>query len=187
MPEIYLPQATGTIILRTAGEPLSMAHTAIAAIRSMDNNMAVLETQTMEDRIAATIGQPRFATSLLAFFAGSALFLAAIGIFGVVAHSTAQRTNEIGIRIALGADGGRIIQTVMFGGILPVAVGLGLGLAGALVFSRMLAGVLFQVPATDPLSYAYAAVVLTLAAMAACLGPALRAMTVDPLVALREN
>lgn len=187
MPEIYLPQPTGMIILRTAGEPQPMTHTAVSVLRSMDRDIAVLETLTMEDRIAATIGQPRFATSLVAFFAAAALFLAAIGIFGVVAHSTAQRTQEIGIRMALGADGARIIQTVLFDGIRPVAAGLGLGLTGGLAFSRVLTGVLFHVTATDPPSYFYAAVVLTLVAIAACLGPALRAMTVDPVIALREN
>ena len=187
MPEIYLPQPTGTIILRTAGEPLPMTHTAVAVLRSMDRDIAVLETRTMEDRIAATIGQPRFATWLVAFFAAAALFLAAIGIFGVVAHSTAQRTQEVGIRMALGADGVRIMQTVLFDGIRPVAAGLGLGLMGGLVFSRVLTGVLFQVTATDPPSYFYAAAVLSLVAIAACMGPALRAMTVDPVVALREN
>jgi putative ABC transport system permease protein len=187
LPAIYLPQPTDDFILRTAGEPLSMTHTAVSVIHSMANDIAVLEPLTMEDRISATIGQPQFATVLVALFAAAALFLAAIGIFGVVAHSTAQRTHEIGIRIALGADGGHIIQTVMFGGILPVAVGLGLGLAGALVFSRILTGVLFQVTATDLPSYVYAAVVLILSAFAACLGPALRAMTVDPVIALREN
>lgn len=187
LPEIYLPQATDDFILRTAGEPLSMTHTAVSVIRSTASDIAVLESLTMDDRISATIGQPQFAAVLVAFFAGAALFLAAIGIFGVVAHATAQRTHEIGIRIALGADGRRIIQTAVFGGIVPVAFGLGLGLAGALAFSRILTGVLFQVTATDPLSYVYAGVVLTLAAIAACLGPALRAMTVDPVVTLRDN
>jgi putative ABC transport system permease protein len=187
LPVIYHPQPTDDFILRTAGEPLSMTRAAVSAIHSVTGDIAVLEPLTMEDRKSATVEKPQFATVIVAFFAGAALFLAAIGIFGVVAHSTAQRTHEIGIRIALGADGGHILQTVIFGGILPVVVGLGLGLTGALAFGRLLTGVLFQVTATDPTSYVYAAVVLTLAAVAACLGPALRAMTVDPMVALREN
>ncbi len=187
LPEIYLPQPTGVVILRTAGEPLSMTRAAVSAIRSMDSDIQVLEPLTMEDRISATVGPPQFATAIVTFFGGAALLLAAVGIFGVVAHSTAQRTQEIGIRMALGADGGRILQTVMFGGIAPVVAGLGLGLAGALALSRILTGVLFQVSATDPASYVYATVVLTVAAIAACLGPALRAMTVDPVVVLQEN
>jgi putative ABC transport system permease protein len=186
LPAIYLPQPTDDFILRTAGEPLAMTHAAVSVIHSMASDIAVLEPLTMEDRISATFGKPQFATVLVAFFAGTALFLAAIGIFGVVAHSTAQRTHEIGIRIALGADGGHIIRTVMIGGIRPVAVGLGFGLAAALAFGPMLNSVLFQITATDPPSYVSAAMVLTLAAIAACLGPALRAMTVDPVVALRE-
>jgi ABC-type antimicrobial peptide transport system permease subunit len=153
----------------------------------MDPDMAVFDVRTMEDRISATIGQPRFETAIVAFFAGAALFLAAIGIFGVVAHSTAQRTQEIGIRMALGADGTRVIQTVMFDGLRPVAAGVALGLVGAFAFSRILTSVLFQVTATDPSSFLYAAVLLILVAAAACLGPARRATRVDPAIALREN
>jgi putative ABC transport system permease protein len=153
----------------------------------MDPDMAVFDVRTMEDRISATIGQPRFEAVIVAFFAAAALFLAAIGIFGVVAHSTAQRTQEIGIRMALGADGPRVIQAVMFDGLRPVAAGVALGLVGALVFSRILASVLFQVTATDPSSFLYAAVLLILVAAAACLGPARRATHVDPAIALREN
>jgi len=186
-PQIYLPQPNGGVILRTAGEPLSMARTAVSVIRSMDPEMAVFDVRTMEDRISATIGQPRFETAIVAFFAGAALFLAAIGIFGVVAHSTAQRTQEIGIRMALGADGARVIQTVMFDGLRPVAAGVALGLVGALAFSRIMTSVLFQVTATDPSSFLYAAVLLVFVAAAACLGPARRATRVDPAIALREN
>jgi putative ABC transport system permease protein len=187
LPAIYLPQPNGGVILRTAGEPLSMARTAVSVIRLMDPNMAVFDVRTMEDRISATIGQPRFETAIVAFFAGAALFLAAIGVFGVVAHSTAQRTQEIGIRMALGADGARVIQTVMFDGLRPVATGVALGLAGALVFSRIMTSVLFQVTATDPSSFLYAAILLILVAAAACLVPARRATQVDPAIALREN
>jgi len=187
MPQIYLPQPTGDVILRIAGEPLSMARTAVSAIRSMDAEIAVFDVRTMEDRISTTIGQPRFEAAIVAFFAGTALFLAAIGIFGVVAHSTAQRTQEIGIRMALGADGTRVIQTVLYQGLRPVAAGVALGLLGALVFSRVLTSVLFQVAATDPPSFLYAAAVLTLVGVASCLGPARRATRVDPAIALREN
>jgi putative ABC transport system permease protein len=187
LPQIYLPQPTGGVILRTAVEPLSMARTAVSVIRSMDPDMPVFDVQTMEDRISATIGQPRFETTIVAFFAVAALFLAAIGIFGVVAHSTAQRTQEIGIRMALGANGARVIQTVMFDGLRPVAAGVALGLIGALVFSRIMTSVLFHVSATDPSSFLYSAVLLTLVALAACLGPARRATRVDPAIALREN
>ena len=187
LPQIYLPWPNGGVILRTAGEPLSVARTAAAIIRSMEPDMAVSDVRTMEDRISATIGQPRFQTALVSFFAGTALFLAAIGIFGVVAHSTAQRTREIGIRVALGADGPSVVRMVMFDGLRPVAAGVTLGLVGALVLSRMMTGLLFQVTATDPSSFLFAACLLTLVAIAACLGPARRATRVDPAIALRED
>ncbi len=186
-PQIYIPQAAGGIILRTAGEPLSVARTASQIIRSADPEMAVFDVTTMEDRITATIGKPRFQAAIVAFFAAAALFLAAIGIFGVVAHTTAQRTQEIGIRMALGADAGRVVQTVMLNGLRLVAVGVGLGLTGALIFGRIMSSVLFRVSATDPVSFAGAAVLLTLVAVAACLGPARRATRVDSAIALREN
>ncbi len=187
LPQIYFPQPGGNVILRIAGEPLSMARAAGTVVRSMDPDMTVFDVQTMEQRLSATIGQPRFETVIVAFFAGSALFLAAIGIFGVVAHSTARRTQEIGIRMALGADGARVIQTVMFDGLRPVAAGVALGLVGALAFSRVLSSVLFQVTATDPSSFLYAAALLALVAVMACLSPARRATRVDPAIALREN
>jgi len=187
LPEIYLPQPTDVVILRTSREPLSMISTVVPAIRSMDRDIAVVDVQSMEDRLTATIGQPQFATALVAFFAAAALFLAAIGIFGVVAHSTAQRTQEIGIRIALGADGIRIMQTVIFDALRPVAAGLAIGITGALVFNRLLTSVLFRVTATDPPSFLCAAVVLAFVAISACLGPARRASAVDPVIALREN
>ena len=149
--------------------------------------MPVFDVKTMEDRIADTIGQPRFETAIVAFFAASALFLAAIGIFAVVAHSTAQRTQEIGIRMALGADRARVIQTVMFDGLRPVLLGVVCGLAGAFYLATLIKSELFQVTETDPQSFLLAALVLTLVAAAACLIPATRATKVDPVVALREQ
>jgi putative ABC transport system permease protein len=187
-PQIYIPQPqSGGVILRTAGEPMSLAHAAAAVIHSMEPDMAVYNVKTMEDRIAATVGQPRFATGVVSFFAFAALILAAVGIFGVVAHSTAQRTQEIGIRIALGAEGANVIQTVLLDGLRPVLLGLVLGLAGAFALSRIFSSLLFGVRATDPSIFILAAVLLALVAIAACLGPARRATRVDPMVALRAE
>lgn len=187
LPEIYIPQGTGGIILRTAGEPMAMARVAASVIRSVDPDMPVFDVRTMEDRISETVGQPRFQTAIVGFFAAAALFLAAIGIFGVVAHSTAQRTKEIGIRMALGADSGRVVETVLLDGMRPVLAGVVLGLAGALALSRIFSNLLFKVTATDPSTFLLAAVVLTLIATAACLGPARRATRVDPMIALRAE
>jgi putative ABC transport system permease protein len=187
-PQIYIPQPqTGGVILRTAGDAMAMARTASSAIRSADPDVAVFDVRTMEDRISQTVTQPRFQTVIVSFFAAAALFLAAIGIFAVVAHSTAQRTQEIGIRMALGADRGQVVQTVLFDGLRPVLFGVVLGLAGALAFSRILASVLFNVASTDPATFLLAAALLTAVAIAACLGPAQRATKVDPMIALRAE
>ncbi len=187
-PVIYIPQPqTGGVILRTVGDPLQLARAASLVIRSADPDVAVYDVRTMEDRISQTVTQPKFQTMIVSFFAASALFLAAIGIFAVVAHSTAQRTQEIGIRMALGADRGRVVQSVISDGLRPVLFGVVLGLAGALAFGHILASVLFNVAAADPFTFVVAAAVLTLVAILACLGPANRATKVDPMIALRSE
>jgi putative ABC transport system permease protein len=192
LPQIYIPLSQypfpgATVALRTVGDPLPLTREVAAVVRSMDPDMPVFDVKTMEDRVSESIGQPRFETAIVAFFAAAALFLAAIGIFGVVAHSTAQRTQEIGIRMALGADGPRVVRTILLDGLRPVLSGVLLGLAGALALGRIVATTLFNVKATDPTTFLTAALVLTAVAVAACLVPASRATKVDPLVALREE
>jgi putative ABC transport system permease protein len=186
-PQLYVPQGSGGLNLRTSGDPLSMAGTVAKVIRSIDPDMPVYDVRTMEDRISETVGQPRFQSMIVAFFAFAALFLASIGIFGVVAHSTAQRTQEIGIRMALGANGTQVIEAVMLDGLRPVASGVMIGLGGALALSRIFSSLLFNVPATDPSTFLLAALLLTLVAIAACLGPARKATRVDPMIALRAE
>jgi len=186
-PQIYIPQGAYGVILRTAGEPMAMAHTAERVIRSSDPDVSVFDTTTMEDRISHTVMQPRFQTVIVAFFACAALFLSSIGIFGVVAHSTAQRTQEIGIRMALGANDTQVVETVMLDGLRPVLFGVVIGLAGALALSRIFKSLLFNVAATDPATFLAAALALNVVAIAACLGPARRATRVDPMVALRAE
>jgi putative ABC transport system permease protein len=191
LPQIYLPHSQypfpgASVALRTVGDPLPLMREVAAVVRSMDPDMPIFDVKTMEDRVSESIGQPRFEAAIVGFFAAAALFLAAIGIFGVVAHSTAQRTQEIGIRMALGADGPRVVQTVLLDGLRPVLLGVLLGLGGALGLSRVLASALFNVAATDPSTFLLASAVLTFVAVAACLGPALRATRVDPVIALKE-
>jgi len=192
LPQIYLPHSQypypgASVALRTTGDPLLLTREVAAVVRSLDPDMPLFDVKTMEDRVSESIGQPRFETAVVGFFAASALFLAAIGIFGVVAHSTAQRTHEIGIRMALGADAARVVQTVMLDGLRPVIFGVALGLAAAFYLSRILKSVLFQVTTTDPPAFLIAAVLLSLVAVAACLIPARRATKVDPMIALREQ
>ncbi len=175
------------LILRTSAEPMSLAGTVAKVIRSVDPDMPVFDVRTMENRMAETVGQPRFQSVIVAFFAFAALFLASIGIFGVVAHSTAQRTQEIGIRMALGANRADVVETVLLDGLRPVLFGVLLGLGGALALSRIFSSLLFNVTATDPSIFLLAALVLTVVATAACLGPARRATQVDPMIALRAE
>jgi putative ABC transport system permease protein len=189
VPQFYQPLTQDAspwiaIALRTSGDPKQMIRATTAAIHSIDPDRPVYQIETMEQRIAATITQPRFEAAVVGFFGIAALFLAAIGIFGVVAHSTAQQTREIGIRIALGADSGRVVQHVMLAGLRPVLLGALIGIAGALAAGRILSTVLFHVKATDPATFLIAACVLGLVAAGACLGPARKASRIDPAAAL---
>jgi len=172
------------IVLRTTGDPEQMAHAAVAAVQSIDRDRPVYYVESMEQRIAATTSEPRFETVIVAFFALAALFLAAIGIFGVVAHFTAQRTREIGIRMALGADHARVVRHVMRSGLRPVLLGAILGIAGALAAGKLLAALLFHVNPSDPATFLMASAVLLAVALVACLIPARRATQIDPARAL---
>ena len=192
LPQFYTaytqePTLAMSVVLRTVGDPRNIVREASAGIRSLDPEMPVFEVTTMDDRIAKSIGQPKFETVLVGMFAATALFLAAIGIFGVVAHSTEQRTREIGIRMALGADSQRVLGYVVTSGLRPVLIGLLIGIAGSLAAGRLLASVLFHVTATDPVTFTLATVVLGLVAVMACLGPARKATRVDPMIALRTE
>jgi putative ABC transport system permease protein len=192
LPMFYLPfaQMPGPqmgVILRTSGDPVALARAAASLVHSMNPEMPVYDVKTMEERVDQSVGQPRFQTTLVGIFAVAALFLAAIGIFGVVAHSTAQRTQEIGIRMALGADGPRVVHVVLMDGMRPVLFGLILGLAGALAVHGILSSILFDVSASDPSTFFFAAILLGLVGVAACLLPARRATRVDPMIALRAE
>jgi putative ABC transport system permease protein len=189
MPQFYTPESQEgsnrmAMVVRVLSNPGTIARQAAALVRAIDPDQPVFGVSTMEDRVARSIGQPRFETVMVGFFAASALFLAAIGIFGVVAHSTAQRTREIGIRIALGADSARVVRHVMLTGLRPVLLGALIGIAGALAAGKILANVLFQVKPTDPVTFVIAACLLGLVAAVACLGPARKAARIDPAAAL---
>jgi ABC-type antimicrobial peptide transport system permease subunit len=142
---------------------------------------------TLEQHVEGTMGQPRFRAMLLSFFALAALFLAAVGIYGVVTTAAVQRTKEIGIRVAVGADAAQIVATILAHGLQPVAVGIAIGIAGALFFARLLSSVLYAVKPDDSATFAWAVLLLAAIATIACLAPALRAARLDPLEALRED
>jgi len=153
----------------------------------MDPDLPLAEVRTMEDVTAAALAGPRFTTLLLAVFAGLALTLAAIGIYGTISLLVAERAQEIGIRMALGARRGTIARMVLSQGGTLAAAGIALGLASALFVTRVLGTLLYGVSALDPLTFVTVPVLLGLVALAASVTPALRAASLDPLVALRKS
>jgi ABC-type antimicrobial peptide transport system permease subunit len=142
---------------------------------------------TVDERLSATVASPRFRSTLLGVFAGLAVFLAMAGVYGVMAYTVSQRTRELGLRVALGADRGRIIRLVLSGGVRFAVMGLGIGLAGAWAATRLLEAMLFEVRTTDPSIYIAMAGAVALVTMAASVIPAWRASRIDPIEALRQE
>lgn len=183
--DIVLPVFQLSVVLRTSGDPLLQAPALRSALAEIDPNQPLVRVRTMEDNIFANAAQPRFRTWLLSIFAALALLLAAVGIYGVMSYSVTQRTNEIGIRIAMGARPGDIFRVVVGEGLRLAFIGVAAGVCGAFALTRILRGFLYGVGPSDPLTFVATAAVLTLVAVAACFFPARRATRVDPIVALR--
>ena len=166
-------------------DPASLTSAVIGQIHSLDPDLAVAHIRTMAQVISSSVAGPRFNTLLLGVFAGVALFLAAIGIYGVMAYAITQQTHEIGIRLALGAQPRNVLQLVLRRGVRLAGVGATFGVAAALALTRLMAGLLYDVSATDPVTFSCVVIVLLAIALLACYLPARRAMRVDPMVALR--
>ena len=176
-----------TVLARTSTDPGVLAPAIKAAILSVDRSQPVFAVQPMTEVVADSIAQRRIAFILLAFFAGSALILASIGVYGMMSYVVMQRTGEIGLRMALGARSGEVALPVGRQGMSLVAVGLAVGLAGSIVLTRWMGPLLFRVNPRDPLIFGIAIGTLVAVSAAACLVPARRAAMVDPLVALRSE
>jgi putative ABC transport system permease protein len=174
-----------TLVVRTEGNPAPFSRTVKNTVWSFDHNLAISEVLTMDDVVAEANAQPRFEMALLGVFAGVALILAAVGIYGVMSYSVARRTHEIGIRISLGASRTDVLRLVVRQGLALALTGTAAGVVGALLLSRLMTKLLYEVLPTDPLTFAGVALLLTLVALAASYIPARRAMRVDPIVALR--
>lgn len=173
------------LLVRTTVDPLGMVQPVRNQIAALDKDQAVFNVRTMEEAVARSVSARRFSMILLTVFAGLALVLAAVGIYGVISYSVAQRTREVGIRMALGAQTTDVLKLVVRDGLKLVVIGVLVGLGGALVLTRLMNTLLFGVTPTDGLTYGAVTVVLIGVALAACYIPARRATKVDPLVALR--
>jgi predicted permease len=180
-----LTPQTAELLVRVDGDPLLLSAAVRDVVRSVDKHVMVLSVSSVERQLADLLAARRFHTVLLVLFAAGALALAALGIYGVVRYAVAQRTREIGVRIALGADAGRVRRLLLLDGLRPPLAGLAVGLLGAFALRRVTAHLLFQVSEDDPLTYVAVAAALAGVAVLACFLPARRALRVDPVQALR--
>ncbi len=191
-PQVYMPllQTTGSSIhlfIRTSADPLAMAPELEKIIWSIDKDQPVSHVQSMTQVISKSVAEPRFRTWLLGVFAAAGLTLTLVGLYGVVSYMAGQRTREIGIRVALGAQRSNVLRLVLSQGVRLTVVGAIAGVLGSLALTRLLKSELFDIKPTDPATLIGAAVLMLLVALAACYLPARRATRVDPLVALRHE
>src|SRR6185503_16871121 len=188
--DLYVPHAQSTpslnhFAVRTTMDPAQALALVRREVAALDPHQAVSRVASMEELTAVQLARPRFNAVLLNWLAGLAMLLAAVGIFGVMAYAVAQRTNELGLRLALGAPRGNIMRLVLGQGMKLAGLGILLGLVGAVTLTRGLRSLLYGVSATDPLSFSVIALLPMVVTMLACWIPARRAAKVDPLVALK--
>ena len=188
--EMYLPVAQNgsgsmDLVIRAKAPMESLVPSVRAALGSVDEKLPASDFQTLQQLVDQAVSPRRFVTVLLAGFSFLALILASVGIYGVISYSVHQRTNEIGIRIALGAQTPAVLKLILGQGVRLAAIGLAIGLGGAFALTRVLSSLLFGLQATDPFTFAGIALLLTSVALLACYIPARRATKVDPMVALR--
>ena len=177
----------GYLVVRTSSDPAGLTGAVVREIHAVDPNTVVYEIRTMQQRLYDSMARRRFSTIMLGAFAGFALLLAAVGVYGVMSYLVSQNTHDIGVRIALGAPAANILRLVVRQGMELAAIGIVGGLIGALALTRAMASLLFGVSATDVATFSAVAVLLGVVAFAATVIPAHRATSVDPMVALREE
>jgi ABC-type antimicrobial peptide transport system permease subunit len=190
VPEFYVPSVvhppqTAYLVVRTQGDPQIFVNALRSQVLAIDQDEPVSDVRTMDEVLEATLGQRRLTTVLLGSFAGVALLLAVLGMYGVVAYSVAQRTQEVGIRRALGAQQADILQLVLNQGLAVALAGVGIGVGAAFALTRLMKNLLFRVSATDPATFVTIALLFMFVALLASVVPAWRALRVDPMVALR--
>jgi putative ABC transport system permease protein len=192
-PEFYTPQTqppsyhSMSIVLRTSGDPAAIVAAARAQVAAMDREIPAYAIRTLADLVEESTAQPRFRTMLLAAFAALALVLAVIGVYGVIAYAVSQRTQEIGVRMALGALRADVLRLVIADSLRPILIGVGAGLVAAFFLTRLIATLLFQVQPHDVATFVSVPLLLVSAALVATYIPARRAARVDPVRALRST
>jgi putative ABC transport system permease protein len=190
--QVYLPlnqvaMREMAVVARTAADPATVMPTIETIVHDLDKDLPLFARRTMDQIIESSMAQSRLSMTVFVVFAVVALTLAAVGLYGVVAHSVTERTHEIGVRMALGADPADVLRLIVGQGLVTVVTGLAVGIAGALALSRTIEGLLFGVTPTDPTTFAAVIVLLLGAGLAACGVPAWRATRVDPTAALRAE
>ncbi len=189
-PQCYVPLQQSplgvmSLVVRVQGSPLELVPAVRSVVASTSNQAPIYNIKTLAQLLAQSVAQPRFVTLLLGIFAALAVILAATGLYGVISYSVAQRTHEIGIRMALGAEKVDVLKMVLGQGLKLALIGVAIGIAGALALTRFLASLLYGVKPTDPLTFIAVSLILIVVALLACYIPARRAANVDPMVALR--
>jgi putative ABC transport system permease protein len=184
-PYTQTPFVSMTLVVRASGDPANLSSSIRRSVLELDKDQPVSGIKTLAENLSASVAQQRFAMLLLVVFASVAMILAGVGIYGVMSYTITQRTHEIGIRRALGASPRDVLRLVVGHGMILTLIGLLLGLSGAFALTRLLNTLLFGVSATDVTTFAFFSVSLAVVALIACLVPALRALKVDPMTALR--
>lgn len=192
--EMYLPYSQfifaafmSSIVVRTSGDPLALAESLKKAVWTVDAEQPIVKVETMNDIITDSIWRPRFSAWIFSLFGGLALLLSAVGVYGVVAYTSVLRMREVGIRIAMGATRHDVVAVIVHGAMIPLAIGISAGLGAALLVSRLLASLLYEISNTDPLAYLCAGALLLMIGVIASARPAWRAATVDPVETLRTE
>jgi hypothetical protein len=192
--EIYLPYTQfifgafmSTIVVRTSGDPLALAGALKKTIWTVDATQPIVKVETLNNVIADAIWRPRFSAWIFSVLGGLALALTSAGVYGVVAYTTVLRTREIGIRLAMGATPRDVMGVVLRGAMTPLLAGLAVSFAAALMVSRLLASILYEISGTDPVAYVSAAALLLAIGAMASARPAWKAATVDPMQTLRAE